>query len=671
MSTRPLLTILLPVRNGAEDLPAFLESASRYADAVVALDDGSTDETHAILVAHPLVKVLIENPRRASFTGWDDAANRNATLAAAGQLDPQWLLSLDADERIDESDGLALREFLETDALPGLAFSFQHFSMQGERGRYIPIALWVHRLFHHEPGQRFPNKRLHFAPIPLSIPRSHYIRTSFRIQHLGGMSPERQQARYEKYRQADPDCRFWPDYTTLLRQTPDDELADWRPRPQGASAFASSEADPGGDEETTVSVVVPPDHPILATRDEEIEWIVSDEASPLLNRETVERATGSVILALSRELIPEPGAIRLLAKDHAAGYALVAPAIETPGGDGWDALLLQLRYAPTQQLPGGALLDLPPAWCSFRRSLLLETLGDDPPATVVALQHRLHRNGFLCLQSEARFRAVPVEKPLGLTAVSGAFAAGRDSESSILDAHRLRGRRLRPRKPQSAVRDLLRRPSADALPLPLEAARSAGRIYELVRPSSGKVSLLFGRPQLNALWIVSFQDRRHLLVVSWSRAKGTVRVLSVPETLEVERPDGTFVALGDAIPATGRIRRFVLHELIGRPFSVPVRDYVRIRLDDRDLPRTDVFRSIVAPTLLGIRSVESSLDRPSLAIFLAAASRATIDEIAPWPDARAARLDADTAEMIDRFFSGHTELDLGNTCERQRLVAWA
>lgn len=672
MSTSPLLTILLPVRDGAGDLPAFLDSASRYADAVVALDDGSADDTRAILAAHPLVKVLLANPRRASYAGWDDAANRNALLEAAGGIGPRWLLSLDADERIDGDDGAALREFLETDALPGLAFSFQHFSMQGQGGRYIPTALWVHRLFHYEPGQRFPAKRLHFAPIPLSIPRSAYIRTSFRIQHLGGMSAERRRDRYEKYRQADPDCRYWPDYTSLLRETPDEELADWRPRPPGTSPFFdASEAGTVSGDDTTMSVIVPPGHPALATEGDGVEWIVADAPRSLLDRRLVERATGSVILALGEGLVPEPGALRRLADDHAAGYALVAPVVEAWPGDGWEARLAQLRYAPTRQLPGGALLDLPPVWCSFRRSLLLETLGEDPPSTVLALQHRLHRNGFLCLQSEARFRAVPAGRPLGLAALAGAFAAGRDGESSVLDAHRLAGRRLRPRRRPTGAETLGRRSRRGDLPLPLEVARSAGRVYELARPAPGKVSLLFGRPQLNALWIVTHGDRRRLLVVSWSRAKRSVRVLRVPRALEVERPDGTWVALGDAIPATGRIPRFVLHELVGRPFSVPVRAYVRLDLGDRDPPPSDVFRSTLGPTLRGLRTVDASLDRPSLAIFLAAAARSTIDEIAPWEDGSGGRLDADTAEMVARFFSGHTALDLGNSWERQRLVAWA
>jgi hypothetical protein len=50
MSTR--LVLLLPVRNGAADLPGYF-AAAPFADAIVALDDGSTDETRTILEAEP------------------------------------------------------------------------------------------------------------------------------------------------------------------------------------------------------------------------------------------------------------------------------------------------------------------------------------------------------------------------------------------------------------------------------------------------------------------------------------------------------------------------------------------------------------------------------------------------------------------------------------------
>ena len=125
--------VLLPARNAAADLPDWFASVEPFADAVIALDDGSTDDTAALLDAHPLVKVLLTNPRRDTYEGWDDSGNRNRLLAAAHDLTPDWILSLDADERIPADDAHALRHFLDTDALPGLAYGLQCFRMWGER----------------------------------------------------------------------------------------------------------------------------------------------------------------------------------------------------------------------------------------------------------------------------------------------------------------------------------------------------------------------------------------------------------------------------------------------------------------------------------------------------------------------------------------------------------
>ncbi len=167
----PRLVVMVPARNAAEDLPGFLESAARFADAVVALDDGSTDDTAAILEAHPLVATVLRNPRRDTYEGWDDAANRDRLLDAAAELAPDWLLSLDADERIPADDAAALLDFLAADALPGCAYGMRCFRMIDDLEHYDAADLWVYRLFPHQPGQRFPDTRLHFVPVPDAIPR--------------------------------------------------------------------------------------------------------------------------------------------------------------------------------------------------------------------------------------------------------------------------------------------------------------------------------------------------------------------------------------------------------------------------------------------------------------------------------------------------------------------
>src|SRR5205823_3610674 len=121
----PGIVCLLPVRNGADVLPEWLDEAGRFADAVIALDDGSTDTTGDVLRAHPLVAQVLVNRPRAGYLGWHDGVNRNRLLAAAAEMTPEWIVSVDIDERIDPSDAAALRAFVATEARPSCAYGFE------------------------------------------------------------------------------------------------------------------------------------------------------------------------------------------------------------------------------------------------------------------------------------------------------------------------------------------------------------------------------------------------------------------------------------------------------------------------------------------------------------------------------------------------------------------
>lgn len=231
MSARRIqIACLLPARNAAEDLPGYLESVARCCNTVIALDDGSTDETGALLAESPLVRILLKNPRRLDYRCWDDGANRNRLLAVAAELNPKWILSLDADERIDAEDAAALREFVAGDALEGCAYGLRHFRMWGERA-CDPHQRWIYRLFAYEPGQVFPKRRLNFNPIPTSIPRRARVRTTIRVRHYGAMNEERLRARRIKYREADPEAAYRSSDRSGLDRMPPAQLALWQPRP--------------------------------------------------------------------------------------------------------------------------------------------------------------------------------------------------------------------------------------------------------------------------------------------------------------------------------------------------------------------------------------------------------------------------------------------------------
>ena len=408
----PRLVCLLPARNCAEDLPGYFASVERVADAVVALDDGSTDETAEFLRAHPLVHAVLANPRRTSFAGWDDAFNRNRLLAAAAELEPGWVLSLDADERIDAGDAAALRSFLEHEAREGHGYLFRVFRMINDEARYDGNGLWLGRLFSYEPGQTFPDDRLHFVPLPTAIPRSRWIKTTFRIQHLAGLTEERRRLRFEKYREADPDCAFQANYENLLRsprgvkrwQTRSPHLPATlngrqpEPHPLAAgepllSAIVISMNDEATIERTLRSIVdqqaAQPFEVIVVNSGSDGTARIVRETFPDVKLVKLERpalpgrarnaglhvARGRYVSFPGSHVELPPGSLAARMRAHERGYAMVTGTMVngTRTWAGWASYFLDNRTS----LPGRPSEELrqAPARCSYLRAALLEVGG--------------------------------------------------------------------------------------------------------------------------------------------------------------------------------------------------------------------------------------------------------------------------------------------------------
>jgi tetratricopeptide (TPR) repeat protein len=97
------LTLCLIARDEEDLLPACLESVRGVADEVVLVDTGSTDATREL--ARAAGALVLERP-------WDDdfAAPRNLALTRASG---DWVLVLDADERLTAAAGPVVRQAME------------------------------------------------------------------------------------------------------------------------------------------------------------------------------------------------------------------------------------------------------------------------------------------------------------------------------------------------------------------------------------------------------------------------------------------------------------------------------------------------------------------------------------------------------------------------------
>ncbi|MDP9296746.1 MAG: LCP family protein, partial [Actinomycetota bacterium] len=116
--------------------------------------------------------------------------------------------------------------------------------MIGDGGGYARSDLIVGRLFAYEPGQEFPSERLHFVPVPTSIPRERWITTTIRIQHLAGSTEERRRARFQKYVEADPNREHQRTYRSLLE--PPGSTVPWEARPANLPVVEEGPRFPAG-----------------------------------------------------------------------------------------------------------------------------------------------------------------------------------------------------------------------------------------------------------------------------------------------------------------------------------------------------------------------------------------------------------------------------------------
>ena len=151
--------------------------------------------------------------------------------------------------------------------------------------RYDTAELWVYRLFAWRPGLRLPAERLHFVPVPASIPRERWLPTTVRIQHLSGSTAERRAARHEKYRQADPGRVHQRDYDALLAEP--GHSRPWAARPDSLPVLA-----PLDDEARPLDLhALDLDAPVLSA------IVISRN-----DEERIERALGAVV----GQEVPEP-----------------------------------------------------------------------------------------------------------------------------------------------------------------------------------------------------------------------------------------------------------------------------------------------------------------------------------------------------------------------------
>jgi glycosyltransferase involved in cell wall biosynthesis len=202
------LTAGLRVKNGELWAEECLASLSRFVDAIVVLDDGSTDRTGDICRSSPKVAHCIRWEK--SF--FQEGLDRNLVLALAKDTDPDWILMMDIDEVFEDRIVDAIGPMLQQEDCAVWGFRMLHFW----RGRthFRMDASWGHetrhhihpRLFRNQPGLHYPTQTIHGAHV-LGL-EGRAVLSDVIIKHYGYSYDEKIIEKYQLYSRVDPEGNY-------------------------------------------------------------------------------------------------------------------------------------------------------------------------------------------------------------------------------------------------------------------------------------------------------------------------------------------------------------------------------------------------------------------------------------------------------------------------------
>lgn len=211
-SRRTRLLALLAVRDGMRFLPGFLRNVAPQVDGIVALDDGSSDGSAELLAAAASVVELLRNP--VDRPGWDEVGNHRALVGAAMRHAAEWVICLDADERLEEGFRTRAERVIARGSLFGLtAYAIHLRELWDDPGHYRVDGIWgrksVARLFRLQADHQFDSRQLHGSKAPMQARRrGRFPGADLNIYHLSMIRAEDREARRQRYEAADPDRRW-------------------------------------------------------------------------------------------------------------------------------------------------------------------------------------------------------------------------------------------------------------------------------------------------------------------------------------------------------------------------------------------------------------------------------------------------------------------------------
>jgi len=207
-----ILTVALVIKDQEKTLPTFIPEVLTYADQIVALDDGSKDNTQKIMEDFAKKHKNIFYYRNNESTFWE-AENELRSFLWTDILprhDQDWVLAIDTDEEMDKRFPAVKDQMMAQDEVNGYYFQFWEFwgdkkHVRIDRGwnpvqkQMLCMVRWLPQV-----NYQWSPAALHGGRTPINSPEP-LIPSGLHIKHYGWSIPENEQRmKFKKYMERDP-----------------------------------------------------------------------------------------------------------------------------------------------------------------------------------------------------------------------------------------------------------------------------------------------------------------------------------------------------------------------------------------------------------------------------------------------------------------------------------
>jgi hypothetical protein len=195
-------------------LPGYVANVAPQVDGIVALDDGSSDGSAEFLESCDAVVELLRRPR--DRPAWDEPGNHRALVDAGLRQGGEWLVSLDADERVEREFRARAERVIRRGRWLGYeAYAPRLRELWGTPDTFRADGIWgtkaVGRLFRARTDHRFDPRPLHGHKVPIqAVDAGRLALADLEIYHLRMVRGPDRVARRRRYEDLDPESLWQP-----------------------------------------------------------------------------------------------------------------------------------------------------------------------------------------------------------------------------------------------------------------------------------------------------------------------------------------------------------------------------------------------------------------------------------------------------------------------------